>query len=78
MGLGQYFRGASEQILFGVRGETELTDGTHPTVLEAPRTEHSAKPASAYAVIEKASPAEYLDLFARREREGWTCWGDEV
>lgn len=78
IGLGQYFRGASEQSLFGVRGDTQLTDGTYPTVLEEPRGAHSAKPEAAYELAEQASPAAYLELFAREEREGWTCWGDEV
>lgn len=78
IGLGQYFRGASEQILFCVRGETRLTDGTHPTVIEAPRTEHSAKPECSYEMVEAASPPEYLELFARETRDGWECWGDEV
>ncbi|MFB6374095.1 MAG: MT-A70 family methyltransferase [Bradymonadaceae bacterium] len=78
IGLGQYFRGQTEQILFGVRGETQLTDGTHSTLIEAPRGEHSAKPEASYEMIEEASPGAYLDIFARRQREGWDVWGNEV
>jgi len=78
MGLGQYFRGQTEQILFGVRGETRLTDGTHTTLIEAPRGEHSAKPACSYEMVEAASPGAYLELFAREVRDGWLCWGDEI
>lgn len=55
---GQYLRGQTEQILFGVRGETRLAEGTHTTLLEAPRGKHSAKPESSYELIESASPGE--------------------
>lgn len=78
IGLGQYFRGKTEQILFCVRGEFTPTEGTHSTLIEAPRGEHSAKPTRAYEIIEEASPGAYLDIFARRERDGWTVWGNEV
>jgi N6-adenosine-specific RNA methylase IME4 len=39
---------------------------------------HSVKPEAAYALIERASPAPYLELFARRPRLGWDVWGDEA
>ena len=30
-------------------------------------------------MIEQTYPGlRYLELFARRERPGWTCWGNEV
>ena len=28
--------------------------------------------------IESCSPGDYLELFARAPREGWTGWGDQV
>lgn len=39
---------------------------------------HSVKPEGAYALIERASPGPYLELFARRPRLGWDVWGDEA
>lgn len=78
LGLGFYFRHCTEQILFCARGETRRTDGQPTTLLEAEREEHSAKPTETYEIIEKASPGEYLELFAREERDGWTCWGNEI
>ena len=31
-----------------------------------------------YEIVEQASPGPYLELFARRDRAGWTSWGNEV
>jgi N6-adenosine-specific RNA methylase IME4 len=44
----------------------------------APLQEHSHKPEEQFAVIERISNPPYLELFARRPREGWDIWGDEV
>lgn len=83
-GLGQYFRGAHELLLFGVRGKVPyaVTDegkrGQHPTLVLEPRGEHSAKPEVFHRIIEKVSPGPYLEIFARREVPGWERWGNEV
>lgn len=83
-GLGQYFRGAHELLLFGVRGSVPYrttADGKraqHPTLVLEPRGEHSAKPDVFHRIIEKVSPGPYLELFARREVTGWARWGNEV
>lgn len=37
---------------------------------------HSAKPPAVYDVIEAASPAPRVELFARQPRLGWDSWGD--
>lgn len=91
-GIGQYFRGATEQILFGVRGDgmrlrREHTDRRDLGTLlcaPVPRDEkgkriHSRKPPESYALIEAASPGPYLEIFARvRHNEKWTVWGNEA
>ena len=80
VGLGQYLRGAHELCLLAVRGPSCLpaTSDRAPSVLTAPRGEHSAKPASAYERFERLSPGPHLDIFAREARKGWTTWGDEL
>lgn len=42
------------------------------------RGQHSTKPDSFYAMVESMSPGPRADLFARKKREGWDVWGDEV
>jgi hypothetical protein len=38
---------------------------------------HSAKPPEFFSLVESISPAPRIELFARDERIGWDCWGDE-
>ena len=84
-GLGQYFRGATEQLLFGVRGNIPYR--TNPetglraqgkTLVHAPREEHSRKPEVFRQLVEKVSPGPYLEGFARRAAPGWDVWGNEA
>ena len=78
MKMGYYFRGATEHILFCVRGKLRLhADRALPTAYLWPRTPHSVKPEAFYELVEEASPGPYLELFARRPRAGWHAWGNE-
>jgi len=53
--------------------------GKYTTVLREPSTKHSKKPVCAYEMLEDMFPnAKRLEIFARNERTGWDCWGDEV
>ena len=75
-GMGNYFRGQTEQVLFGVRGSLPLARHDVGTCFSAPRgKEHSSKPDEFYALVQTCSPAPYLDVFGRQQREGWQIWG---
>ena len=84
MGLGQYYRGLTEHCLFGVRGMVPYRtrpDGKRAqgrTAVFARRGEHSKKPEAMRAMIEDVSAGPYLELFARGQQPGWTCWGNEA
>lgn len=81
IGLGQYFRGAHEQMLFAVYRDERPLDTLRndlPTVIEAEKRDHSKKPRKAYERIEAASPGPRLELFARERLEGWDAWGLEL
>jgi N6-adenosine-specific RNA methylase IME4 len=79
IGMGNYFRGATEHILFGVRGGLRTNERDIRNWFEAPRGKHSAKPDCFYDLVEKASSGPYLELFARRARLGdWSYWGNEA
>ncbi len=39
---------------------------------------HSAKPDAFYDLVSAMSPGPRLDCFARRTRQGWNAWGDEL
>ena len=76
-GVGNYFRGQTEHVLFGVKGQQPLKRHDVGTWFEAPRGErHSAKPDEFYSLVESCSYAPYIDIFVRRDRDGWSVWGE--
>lgn len=82
-GLGQYFRGMTEHLLFGVRGRLpyKTIDGKRVqgrTLILADKGKHSEKPEAARRMIELVSYAPRIELFARQRFEGWDAWGNEV
>jgi N6-adenosine-specific RNA methylase IME4 len=79
MKMGYYFRGATEHVLFAVKGSMRLrAQRALPSAYLWPRLPHSVKPEAFYAMVEEASPPDYLELFARKTRLGWSSWGDQV
>lgn len=83
-GLGQYFRGCHELLLFATIGRgmsvrTESNSLRTDALMDAMWSgRHSEKPPSSYELIEARSKGPYLEMFARSAREGWTEWGNEV
>lgn len=88
-GLGQYYRGQTEHVIFAVRGclpyrqrEIDNKRAQGRTLIDGfdvPRNEaHSVKPEVMRQWIEAVSHPPYLELFARRRVEGWDCWGNEI
>lgn len=77
IGLGTWWRYQTEHLIHARRGGLRTRPGLS-NLFEARRSRHSAKPDEAYALIAEASPGPYLEMFARKSREGWTVWGDEV
>lgn len=76
LGMGYYFRGDTEHVLFGVRGKLPIPpDKRERNWFEAAKTGHSRKPASFYDMVERVSPGPYVDLFCRDPRFGWDSWG---
>jgi N6-adenosine-specific RNA methylase IME4 len=78
-GMGNYFRGSTEHVLFGVRGSLQLLRKDAGTWFEAKRPgRHSAKPDEFYELVQTCSPGPWLELFARQQRPGWHVWGAEA
>ena len=77
-GVGNYYRSQTEHVLFGVRGSQPLKRHDVGTWFEAPCGKHSAKPDEFYELVESCSYAPYIDIFGRRERNGWTVWGENA
>ena len=78
MGMGNYFRGSTEHILFGTRGRLPTNQNNIMNWFESRRGKHSAKPGCFYDIVETSSPGPYLEMFARSARLGdWHYWGNE-
>lgn len=76
-GMGNYFRGSTEQVLFAVKGSQPLKRHDVPTHFTANRGKgHSAKPDAFYDMVEGCSHAPFIDVFGRQERPGWSIWGE--
>jgi N6-adenosine-specific RNA methylase IME4 len=80
IGMGNYFRGSTEHILFGVKGSQMLKRKDAGTWFAAPRGNggHSSKPSDFYTIVESCSPGPYIEMFARSQQEGWVSWGAEA
>jgi N6-adenosine-specific RNA methylase IME4 len=78
-GLGHWLRNQHEYCFLCIKGKPVFHGENIPSILHAPRQAHSEKPDEFYVLAEKASPYKAkLDYFARKKREGWICYGDEV
>lgn len=78
MGMGRTVRNAHEVALICRRGKPSRAHADVPSVIFAPRGRHSEKPAAFYSAIERLAAGPYVELFARVERPGWTCYGNEL
>ena len=54
------------------------SQATNGTCFEWGRGRHSEKPQELYDLVSTLSPGPKLDMYARKEREGWYVWGNEV
>jgi len=72
-----------EYLLYMYKGKLtpvarEARGKFHSVFSEMPKR-HSQKPEEAYRIIESLYPnLRKLELYARRTREGWDSWGDEL
>ncbi len=85
-GIGFWLRGQTEDCLLAVQGNPRgklngphgATGSNRSTALFAKRLAHSQKPDAAYGLIESVSEEPRVELFAKRRREGWHMWGDQL
>ena len=74
------FRWNAEFILVGYKRKPDLWikgKPLIPAVFQAENNRHSEKPNRFYDLMETLGEPR-IDIFARRKRFGWDCWGNEV
>lgn len=91
VGMGYWTRANTEDVLLFTRGNPSRVDNAvyqvlatlengyeTPAVL-APIARHSQKPTAIHERIERlCGDVPRLEMFARRQRRGWTCVGNEI
>ncbi len=78
MGTGEWLRGRTEHCLLAARGKPIFIHGTHSTVLEAARREHSRKPDEFYSLVDETCGGGKIELFCRQQRNGWQAYGNDT
>lgn len=78
IGMGNYFRHASELCIFATKGKVKVSRKDLPAVIMAPRGKHSEKPEGIHEIAEMSLPGPRLEMFARRARDGWIPWGNQA
>lgn len=85
-GIGFWFQSTCELVLIFRKGKPTRTKRMpvkgilcgSEGVLFAPVKGHSAKPLLVYDWIQQTLKGPYLELFARNQIHGWTCWGGDL
>ena len=77
-GMGRTVRNEHETCIIATRGKPQVRSHAVRSTFTAPVGRHSAKPDLFYETVEKLCEGPYTELFARRQRVGWNCCGNEV
>lgn len=68
-----------EFVVVGTKGSPIFTDlKSFNVAFEADRQGHSVKPAEFYDVLRRVTASPRLDMFSRREIDGFETWGNEA
>jgi len=79
MGQGRWSRGNSEFCLLATKGKPKRLSADVRQIIYSPIRAHSQKPDEQYQLIERLNSCKNkIELFARKEFEGWDCFGDEI
>lgn len=78
-GMGNWTRANPECVLFARKGKIKRADASVPALVFAPRRKHSEKPDEvADKLVKLVGDQPKIELFARKQRPGWDCWGDQL
>jgi len=78
MGMGRTVRNEHEVCLIAQSGKPQTLDKSIRSIFEAPVGRHSEKPEAFYKLVERLREGPYCELFARRRRDGWTSFGNQL
>jgi len=76
--IGKWLRSQTEHCILAIKGKPYYNNTKYGTLIREKRTNHSTKPEAFYKMVEEICAGRKLDYFARKPREGWEVYGDEV
>lgn len=81
-GMGFWYRGNTEHIILGIKGDIKPFHSQEINVFHAETKQHSEKPLKSYELIEQGTKSikncKTLEIFARRYYKDWTCIGYDL
>lgn len=77
-GMGHHVRASHETCIIAVRGAPKPISRSVRSKFDGTVTRHSEKPDEFYEIVEQMCKGPYAEIFARRHREGWQCFGNEL
>lgn len=77
-GMGRTLRAEHEVCIVASRGNPKPLNLSTRTTFKGVAEGHSSKPCTFYSLCEGTFPAPRVELFARRRREGWLQFGNEL
>ena len=78
IGIGRWLRSQTEHCILAIKGKPYFNNTKWSTLIREKRTTHSTKPQIFYTIVNEICAGRKLDYFARKKREGWDVYGDEV
>lgn len=78
IGIGRWLRNVTEHCILAVKGKPLWDNTRYSTILHEKKTSHSVKPQGFYDMVDKLCVGRKLDYFARKKRDGWEVFGDEI
>lgn len=80
LGMGYWYRGQCEHLLFGVRGKVKAFRVQKANFIQTKAGKHSEKPQEFRDLINLSTShlPNKIELFARNTHEGWDVFGNEV
>jgi len=79
-GVGFWLRNVTEHCILAVKGDARkiFDNKAHTTLIREKRGKHSEKPERFYELVEETCVGHKIDIFGRKNRDGWDVWGGEA
>ncbi len=78
-GMGQWTRRNTEICLLATKGNPKAINHSISELIQSPIEQHSKKPDIVRdKIVELCGDLPRIELFARKQHNGWDAWGDEI